>query len=26
MIEWVSANGENTEEIFARIEASWPAD
>lgn len=25
MIEWVSANGENTDEIFGQIEASWPA-
>ena len=26
MIDWVAANGEGTEQIFADIEASWPAD
>lgn len=25
MIEWVSADGTNTEEVFANIEAGWPA-
>jgi alpha-glucoside transport system substrate-binding protein len=24
MVDWVAANGEGTEEIFAEIEASWP--
>jgi len=24
MIDWVAANGENTEEVFQRIEDSWP--
>ncbi|MGH2428532.1 MAG: ABC transporter substrate-binding protein [Candidatus Limnocylindria bacterium] len=26
MVEWVAANGEGTEEVFAEIEASWPAE
>ncbi len=25
MVDWVSANGDNTEDVFADIEASWPA-
>ncbi|MCI0543205.1 MAG: carbohydrate ABC transporter substrate-binding protein, partial [Actinobacteria bacterium] len=25
MVDWVAANGENTEEIFQEIEDSWPA-
>jgi alpha-glucoside transport system substrate-binding protein len=25
MIDWVAANGENTEEVFQAIEDSWPA-
>lgn len=25
MVEWVSANGEGTEDILGRIDASWPA-
>ena len=24
MVEWVAADGANTEEVFADIEASWP--
>jgi alpha-glucoside transport system substrate-binding protein len=24
MIDWVAANGENTEEVFQQIEDSWP--
>ena len=24
MVDWVAANGENTEEIFQSIEDSWP--
>ena len=24
MVDWVAANGENTEEVFPRIEDSWP--
>lgn len=24
MVEWIAANGENTEEVFADIEAGWP--
>jgi alpha-glucoside transport system substrate-binding protein len=25
MIDWVAANGDNTEEVFQGIEDSWPA-
>ena len=25
MIDWVAANGENTEEVFQAIEDSWPS-
>jgi hypothetical protein len=24
MVDWVAADGANTEEVFAEIEASWP--
>ncbi len=26
MVDWVSANGENTEEVFQAIEDSWPSE
>jgi alpha-glucoside transport system substrate-binding protein len=26
MVDWVAADGANTEEVFAEIEASWPAE
>jgi alpha-glucoside transport system substrate-binding protein len=26
MVEWIASNGENTEEVLAEIEASWPAE
>jgi alpha-glucoside transport system substrate-binding protein len=26
MVDWVSANGANTEEVFQEIEDSWPAE
>ncbi len=26
MVDWIAANGENTDEVFADIEASWPAE
>jgi alpha-glucoside transport system substrate-binding protein len=26
MVDWIAANGENTEEVLAEIEASWPAE
>ncbi len=26
MVDWVAADGTNTEDIFQAIEASWPAD